>query len=44
VHGNDRRKGLLVKLPKQVQVKLSIPFVGEVSGTWEPDQAERNAA
>jgi hypothetical protein len=33
-----------VKLPKQVEVKLTIPFVGEVSGTWEPDEAERNAA
>jgi hypothetical protein len=37
-------KGARVKLPKQVQVKLTIPFVGEVSGTWEPDQAERHAA
>jgi hypothetical protein len=30
--------------PKQVQVKLTIPFIGEVSGTWEPDQAEQRAA
>jgi hypothetical protein len=30
--------------PKQVQVKLAVPFVGEVSGTWEPDDAEREAA
>jgi hypothetical protein len=33
-----------VRQPKQVQVKLNIPFVGEVSGTWEPDEAERKAA
>jgi hypothetical protein len=26
--------------PKQVQVKLSIPFIGEISGTWEPDDVE----
>jgi hypothetical protein len=30
--------------PKQVQVKLSIPFIGEISGTWAPDEAERRAA
>jgi hypothetical protein len=30
--------------PKQVQVKLAIPFLGELSGTWEPDEAERRAA
>ena len=30
--------------PKQVQVKLAIPFIGEISGTWEPDEAERRAA
>ena len=29
---------------RQVQVKLTIPFLGEVSGTWEPDEAERRAA
>jgi hypothetical protein len=29
---------------KQVQVKLAIPFIGEVAGTWEPDDAERLAA
>src|SRR6266536_2347761 len=29
---------------KEVQVKLTIPFVGEVSGTWVPDDAERQAA
>jgi hypothetical protein len=30
--------------PKEVQVKLAIPFIGEISGTWEPDEAERRAA
>jgi hypothetical protein len=30
--------------PKQVQVKLTIPFIGEISGTWEPDEAERRAS
>jgi hypothetical protein len=30
--------------PKQVQVKLTIPFIGEISGTWEPEEAERRAA
>ena len=30
--------------PKQVQVRLAIPFIGEISGTWEPDEAERRAA
>jgi hypothetical protein len=30
--------------PKQVQVKLTIPFIGEISGTWEPDEVERRAA
>jgi hypothetical protein len=30
--------------PKQVQVKLTIPFIGEISGTWEPEEAERHAA
>jgi hypothetical protein len=29
---------------KQVQVKLAIPFIGEISGIWEPDEAERRAA
>jgi hypothetical protein len=30
--------------PKQVQVKLAIPFLGEISGTWESDEPERRAA
>ncbi len=30
--------------PKQVAVKLRLPFLGELSGTWEPVQAERRAA
>ncbi|WP_234390433.1 hypothetical protein [Streptomyces sp. MMG1533] len=30
--------------PAQVTAKLTIPFVGEISGTWEPADAERSAA
>jgi hypothetical protein len=30
--------------PKQIGVKLTLPFVGEISGTWEPDDAESQAA
>lgn len=30
--------------PQQIGVKLTIPFVGEISGTWEPVDAEREAA
>jgi hypothetical protein len=30
--------------PTQVSVKLSIPMFGEISGVWEPDDAERRAA
>ncbi|WP_433662569.1 hypothetical protein ACQPW1_10695 [Nocardia sp. CA-128927] len=30
--------------PKQVAVKLRLPFVGEIAGTWEPAEAEREAA
>ncbi|ROQ95297.1 hypothetical protein EDE04_1738 [Streptomyces sp. 2132.2] len=30
--------------PREVTVKLSIPFVGEISGVWEPGDAERDAA
>ena len=30
--------------PKQISVKLSIPLFGEISGTWEPVDAERRAA
>ncbi|MCZ1009404.1 hypothetical protein [Streptomyces lydicus] len=30
--------------PAEVAVKFSVPFVGEVSGTWRPDDAERKAA
>lgn len=38
MQGKGRRR------PKQVTVKLSVPFVGEVSGVWEPVDAERSAA
>ncbi len=30
--------------PAQVTARLVIPFVGEISGVWEPDEAERSAA
>ncbi|MFF1307394.1 hypothetical protein [Streptomyces sp. NPDC058307] len=30
--------------PAQITAKLAIPFVGEISGTWEPADAERGAA
>ncbi len=30
--------------PSQITAKLTIPFVGEISGTWEPTDAERSAA
>ncbi|MEU5163090.1 hypothetical protein AB0G74_26265 [Streptomyces sp. NPDC020875] len=30
--------------PRQISVKLAIPLVGEISGIWEPDDAERDAA
>ncbi|KUM90277.1 hypothetical protein AQI88_38885 [Streptomyces cellostaticus] len=33
-----------LKMPQRVQVKITIPFVGEISGEWEPDDAERKAA
>jgi hypothetical protein len=28
---------------KDVKVNLSLPFIGSVEGTWEPDENERNA-
>lgn len=30
--------------PSQINVSISIPFIGQVSGTWAPVEAERNAA
>ncbi|MFM9370089.1 hypothetical protein [Streptomyces sp. Da 82-17] len=30
--------------PKRLNVKITIPFVGEISGEWEPDDTERRAA
>jgi len=29
---------------KQISVSLSLPFVGQVSGIWEPDRSEETAA
>lgn len=28
----------------KVQVRLTVPFIGAISGDWEPDEAERRAA
>jgi hypothetical protein len=39
----ERYRGRPVRR-KEVQVTLRIPFVGEVSGSWVPDDAERQAA
>nr|WP_303260760.1 hypothetical protein [Streptomyces sp. SNU607] len=30
--------------PKRLNVKITIPFLGEIGGEWEPDDAERKAA
>ncbi|WP_187369575.1 hypothetical protein [Fodinicola acaciae] len=30
--------------PRQVSVNITLPFVGGISGTWEPDLAESKAA
>ncbi|MEU3598654.1 hypothetical protein ABZ714_07970 [Streptomyces sp. NPDC006798] len=30
--------------PRQISVKLAIPLVGEISGVWEPGDAEQDAA
>jgi hypothetical protein len=30
--------------PAQLSVRISVPFVGEVAGVWEPADAERSAA
>ncbi|NEB81398.1 hypothetical protein G3I40_40240 [Streptomyces sp. SID14478] len=44
-HGQSRRGGRGQSFgPAQITAKLSIPFVGEISGTWEPVEAERSAA
>ncbi|MFG3041186.1 hypothetical protein ACGFYZ_30215 [Streptomyces sp. NPDC048330] len=40
--GRGRRGSRLVT--QEVNVKLGIPFVGEISGTWQPDDVERKAA
>jgi hypothetical protein len=29
---------------KQLKVKIGIPYLGDVEGTWEPDESERRAA
>ncbi|MFF2432225.1 hypothetical protein [Streptomyces mirabilis] len=30
--------------PKRLNVKITIPFLGEIGGEWEPDDAEQQAA
>ncbi|MFJ2906318.1 MULTISPECIES: hypothetical protein [unclassified Streptomyces] len=40
--GETPRRGRTA--PSQVTAKLTIPFVGEVAGLWEPADAERTAA
>ncbi|MYV54041.1 hypothetical protein [Streptomyces sp. SID3212] len=30
--------------PKRLNVKITIPFLGEIGGEWEPDDAEQRAA
>ncbi|MBB4687154.1 hypothetical protein [Amycolatopsis jiangsuensis] len=32
------------RMPRELAVKLKLPFVGEISGNWAPQQAERKAA
>ncbi|MEM8721241.1 MAG: hypothetical protein AAGE84_18400 [Cyanobacteria bacterium P01_G01_bin.39] len=29
---------------KEVKVRLNLPYVGGVEGTWQPDESEKNAA
>ncbi|GAV41143.1 hypothetical protein [Streptomyces acidiscabies] len=41
-HRQRRRRG--PSGPSQITATLSIPFVGEISGTWQPADAERSAA
>ncbi|MFI6407105.1 hypothetical protein [Streptomyces sp. NPDC050548] len=41
-HRQRRRRG--PGGPSQITARLTIPFVGEISGTWEPADAERSAA
>ncbi|MEU5651322.1 hypothetical protein ABZ767_18640 [Streptomyces pseudogriseolus] len=30
--------------PKRLNVKITVPFLGEIGGEWEPDDAEQRAA
>lgn len=38
----QRRSG--GRTARSINVKITIPFVAEISGTWEPDESERQAA
>lgn len=39
-----QRKPVRVSGPTQVTARLALPFVGEISGVWEPADAERHAS
>ncbi|SFP06262.1 hypothetical protein SAMN05421810_101846 [Amycolatopsis arida] len=43
MRGRRRRRRAPLR-PSQVAVKLKLPFLGEISGTWEPGRAEAEAA
>ncbi|MFJ3668538.1 hypothetical protein ACIPSE_19050 [Streptomyces sp. NPDC090106] len=41
---NRQRRRRRPSGPTQVTARLAIPFVGDITGTWEPADAERSAA
>ncbi|MEU5889928.1 hypothetical protein ABZ835_24250 [Streptomyces sp. NPDC047461] len=42
--GIRQRKRRRPSGPTQITARLAIPFVGDITGTWEPADAERSAA
>ncbi|MCW2897793.1 MAG: hypothetical protein JWO67_58, partial [Streptosporangiaceae bacterium] len=40
--GSSKRGGILKA--RRIQVKIAIPLLGEISGEWEPEEAERDAS
>jgi hypothetical protein len=42
--GIRQRKRRRPSGPKQITARLAIPFVGDITGTWEPADVERSAA
>ncbi|MFJ8080469.1 hypothetical protein ACIQ6Y_07515 [Streptomyces sp. NPDC096205] len=42
--GHSQRRRRRASGPSQITATLAIPFVGEISGTWQPADAERSAA